>query len=284
MCFSPTASFTVGSFLLLTGVGSLALIPIRAPAPTFLTRTQQAALATVAAIPLIFGLHQISEGMVWLDFENKVAVHCFAFTAYAFWPFYISLAFALVEWTRNETMASQHDDNHDPHHHWSHWPHNISVQSRRRLQVFHVVLAVSLDSAVLANMVPLDNDGVSDVNGRLQYEGWGIENQAATYAASVVYAYVVVVSMYVSSLPYSSFFGSLVLGSLGLTLVLWKNQFPSTWCFFAALLSCVVVKIIWSELQLTRREQEQQERGGRKSKPGSSCHEESPELQEQSPV
>ena len=212
MCFSAAASFTVGSVLLITGLLCLTLIPLRAP-PTTLTRKQRVALATVAAIPLIFGLHQISEGMVWLNFENDVAVQCFAFTAYAFWPLYISVAFALVEWTRNETVTADDnddDDNHT-HHHWSKWPHNISVTSRRRLQLFHVVIAVILEAFVLANMIPRDDDDndVVDVNGRLQYEGWGLKGQAATYAASVAYAYVVVASMYVSSLPYSSFFGSI---------------------------------------------------------------------------
>ena len=247
-----------------------------------MTRKQQAALATVAAIPLIFGLHQISEGMVWLDFENEVAVQCFAFTAYAFWPIYISVAFALVEWTRNETTA---DDPTHPHH-WSKWPHNISLASRRRLQLFHVVLAVVLDAIVLANMIPREDDNdVIDVNGRLQYEGWGLESQAATYAASVAYAYVVVASMYVSSLPYSSLFGGLVLGSLGLTLIFWKYQYPSTWCFFAAILSCVVVLIIWTELQQNRRDQGQPESSVRQSKAGSTMPMDGPpELQEQPPV
>lgn len=279
MCFSAAASFTVGSVLLLVGVCNLLLILLRSP-PS-MTRKQKAALATVAAIPLIFGLHQVSEGMVWKDFENEVAVQCFAFTAYAFWPLYFSLAFALVEWTRIHEGTSRPSDDHR----WSHWPHNISATARRRLLLFHVILAVALDVVVLVNMVPLENDGVVDVNGRLQYEGWGIENEALKYAASVVYAYVGVVSMYVSSLPYSSLFAALALGSLILTLILWMEQYPSTWCFFAAILSCVVMLIIWSELQLHRREPEQQESGARDSKKSfSNSDEQAEEEPEQTPV
>jgi len=280
MCFSAAASFTVGSFLLLLGVCNLALVLLRSP-PS-MARKQSASLATVAAIPLIFGLHQVSEGMVWKDFENEVAVQCFAFTAYVFWPLYISLAFALVEWTRNyETTSRPNDD-----HRWAHWPHNISAKSRRRLQLFHVLLAIALDAYVLVNMVPLDNDGVLDVNGRLSYSGWGIDNQTLSYAASAVYAYVVVVSLYVSSLPYSSFFGGLVLVSLCLTLIFWTEQYPSTWCFFAAILSSVVMLIIWSELQLNRREPNPQENGARTSKQSSSPNNEQAQEgeQEQPPV
>ena len=189
MCFSAAASFAVGSVLLLLGACSLALVLFYGGgASSVMTRKQKAALATVAAIPLIFGLHQLSEGFVWKDFDSETAVRCFSYTAYVFWPFYISLSFALVEWTRRFV---QHD-------HWSYWPFSLPDRLRRNTLIFHVVLATVLLAFVLAHMVPIDPDSVNDVNGRLQYEGWGIDSSAASLTASVAYAYVVVASMIVS--------------------------------------------------------------------------------------
>jgi len=42
----------------------------------------------------------------------------------------------------------------------------------------------------------------------------------------------VIGSMIVSSLRYSSLFGGCILGSLVATLIFWKNQYPSTWCLW----------------------------------------------------
>lgn len=50
-------------------------------------------------------------------------------------------------------------------------------------------------------------------------------------------------------IKYTSLSGWASLLSLVVTLVLWKAQFQSTWCFFAAILSFIIVLSVWNELQ-----------------------------------
>jgi hypothetical protein len=228
---------------------SLSLIPLHA-SPT-MNWQQKAAISTVAAIPLLFGGHQISEGFVWTDFENEAAVKCFAFTAYSFWPFYISFALCFTEWTRSPVRQN----------HWSFWPRNLSDNFRRCMQLFHASAGVVLLAVVLSKMIPIDTDDVEDVNGRLRYEGWDIHSKENMFA-SIVYAYVVVMSLVVSSLPYSTLFAELALASLVVTLILWKHEYPSTWCFFAALLSSIIIIVVWHELQLYRGQTEDKPEDG----------------------
>ena len=59
MCFSATASFSVGAILL--GLGTLTLKAARRPPELVL-----------AAIPLLFAIQQLSEGVIWLTDRKSV--------------------------------------------------------------------------------------------------------------------------------------------------------------------------------------------------------------------
>lgn len=89
MCFSATASFTSGVILLVTGGLTLGQVKSKRSLP-------------FASIPLIFGIQQIIEGMVWLTFGSTTTVHqvfvlLFVFIAYVFWPMFVPITIALIE-------------------------------------------------------------------------------------------------------------------------------------------------------------------------------------------
>jgi hypothetical protein len=245
MCFSALASFTAAGVLITLGVISIALIPIGSK-PGMKT-IQKLALATVAAIPLIFGLHQLSEGLVWLDNENEIAINCFAYTAYTFWPAYISLSATVTEFTRPPKLEKGR---------FSSWPRSIPFKTRRWWLVFNAVLASTLLVVLAYNMSQEETNSVKADNGRLEYTGWHFNKSAQMYGVIIIYTYTVIGSMMVSSLPYSSMFGFSILAALIFTLVLWIDQFPSTWCFFAASLSMFVLLVVWKELQMYQEENE----------------------------
>ena len=56
MCFSATASFSAGTVLTMLGVATL-------------RATRRKAEIPFAASPLLFGLQQIVEGLLWLSFR-----------------------------------------------------------------------------------------------------------------------------------------------------------------------------------------------------------------------
>ena len=85
MCFSATASFSAGAVLL--GFGALTLTAARRPRELLF-----------AAIPLLFAIQQLSEGVVWLTFRyeapqlNAVMTHVYSFFSHVLWPVYVPMA------------------------------------------------------------------------------------------------------------------------------------------------------------------------------------------------
>ena len=91
MCFSPEADFTVGAVV--AGVGVQTLRRLRARRELI-----------VGALPLLFGIHQLTEGFVWLGLRGEVssgvgaaAKEAYIMYAHAVLPMIVPLGFALLE-------------------------------------------------------------------------------------------------------------------------------------------------------------------------------------------
>jgi hypothetical protein len=98
MCFSATASFGVGVILTVIGVASLK----KARHPT---------QVLFAAIPLIFAVQQISEGMLWLILPHPELLHFKKYITYSFlifaqiiWPLWLSMAVLLLEKSKTRRL------------------------------------------------------------------------------------------------------------------------------------------------------------------------------------
>lgn len=96
MCFSATASFTAGAVLL--GVGTLTLRSALAS-----RHSRQRRDLPFAAIPLLFAIQQLIEGVIWLTFRfdapllNSVMTHVYSFFSHVLWPVYVPAAVLLME-------------------------------------------------------------------------------------------------------------------------------------------------------------------------------------------
>lgn len=97
MCFSATASFVAGG--LLCSGGLIAVSRLRYPKK----------LLALASVPIIFGVHQISEGFVWLGLDGAIgiryqdlAMYFFNLIAMSFWPIFIPLSVGLYEYPRKK--------------------------------------------------------------------------------------------------------------------------------------------------------------------------------------
>jgi hypothetical protein len=91
MCFSPEADFTGG--LVIAGVGVATLARVR-------TRRE----SVVGALPLLFGLHQLVEGFVWLGLDGHVSMgvadvakQVYIIFAHAVLPVIVPVGFLLIE-------------------------------------------------------------------------------------------------------------------------------------------------------------------------------------------
>ncbi|ABM42831.1 conserved hypothetical protein [Acidovorax sp. JS42] len=96
MCFSAPASFTAAAVLLGTGIVTVRRVRAWREVP-------------YAAIPLLFGIQQLLEGMLWLTFPDRapllkvVLTHLYSFFSHVLWPIYVplaALALETVPWRR----------------------------------------------------------------------------------------------------------------------------------------------------------------------------------------
>jgi hypothetical protein len=90
MCFSATASFVAGTALSAAGISILGMTTRRAEIP-------------FAMIPLLFGLQQLIEGMIWLSFGrhtlsgNASLTLVYSVFSHVLWPIYVPFAVSRLE-------------------------------------------------------------------------------------------------------------------------------------------------------------------------------------------
>jgi len=90
MCFSATASFVVGGSLAVVGVVTLRRAANRAELP-------------FASIPLLFGIQQLVEGLLWFSIQNEMPLlktyttYLFTMFSHLIWPIFVPYAVAMME-------------------------------------------------------------------------------------------------------------------------------------------------------------------------------------------
>ena len=200
MCFSATASFSAG--VLLLGMGALTLKSAKRPREW-----------PFAAIPLLFAIQQLSEGVIWLTFSadapllNTVMTHVYSFFSHVLWPIYLPVAVLMIE----------------------------PPGGRQRTLTALVVAGSAVGAYLLYVLVAFPV--VSRPTGRhVEYDS------PHFFAAAVMTLYLVstTVSPLLSTLRGVKVFGMLALLSFGAAYYFYATWFISVWCFFAALLSVVI--------------------------------------------
>ena len=200
MCFSATASFSAG--VLLLGLGALTLKSARHPRQL-----------PLAAIPMLFAIQQLSEGVIWLTFRyeapplNAVMTHVYSFFSHVLWPIYVPVAVLLIE---------------------------PPGRRRRALFVF-VATGLAVGAYLLYFLVAFPV--VSRPTGR-HIEYLSPHFFAAT--TMTLYLLSTTVSPMLSTHRMVKVFGVLALLSFSAAYYFYATWFISVWCFFAALLSVTV--------------------------------------------
>lgn len=103
MCFSATASFIAGVSLTAIGLATVKMAKRKTDIP-------------FAMIPLLFGIQQFIEGMLWLSFKfeapllNASMTYLFTFFSHVLWPIFVPLSIGLMEtvpWRKKVILAFQ---------------------------------------------------------------------------------------------------------------------------------------------------------------------------------
>ena len=93
MCFSAPASFIAGTALSVIGVAALRKSKTRSEIP-------------FAIIPLLFGIQQLTEGVIWLTFSydapllKQTMTYLYSGFSHVLWVIYIPLTMGMLESVR----------------------------------------------------------------------------------------------------------------------------------------------------------------------------------------
>ena len=200
MCFSATASFSAGALLL--GLGTLTL-----------KSASRAREVPFAAIPLLFAIQQLSEGVIWLTFRyeapqlNTVMSHVYSFFSHVLWPVYVPVAVLLIEppgWRRRTLLAF------------------VAAGIAVGAYLLYVLVAFPIVSRPIGQ--------------HIEY----VSPHFFVATTMTLYLLSTAVSPVLSTHQMVKVFGVLALSSFAAAYFFYATWFISVWCFFAALLSAVV--------------------------------------------
>ncbi len=200
MCFSATASFVAGTSLSAIGVATLQRVERKSEIP-------------FALIPLLFGIQQLTEGVIWLTFSHDAPVLRQAMTyvysgfSHVLWPIYVPFAMGLMETARWRRKA-------------------FSI-----FQVAGLVVGLYLLYAIIRRSIVAE-----------------VVSQHIVYVSPHFYLPVVIVlylsatcaSCFFSSHRFVNLFGVLALLSFLGAYAIYTQALISVWCFFAAILSILI--------------------------------------------
>jgi hypothetical protein len=200
VCFSATASFSAGAVLL--GIGALSVRSATRPRDL-----------PFAAIPLLFAIQQLTEGVIWLTFRydaprvNTGMTHVYSFFSHVLWPAYVPLAVLLMERS------------------WR----------RRRALLVLAVAGIAVGAYLLYILVAFPVVS-RPIGGHVEY----VSPHFFAAVTMTLYLMSTTVSPLLSSYRMVKVFGVLALSSFAAAYLFYATWFISVWCFFAALLSAIV--------------------------------------------
>ncbi|MGN6209217.1 DUF6629 family protein [Asticcacaulis sp.] len=201
MCFSAPVSFAASAFV--AGAGALALRETR-------TATEQ----PLASVPLLFAVQQFVEGVLWLLLPqigtggaSHLLVQVYAFFIGVIWPMVIPFGILLIEPDR--------------------------LRKRLMMGVFAVGVIVAIGTFIIILRFGVE---VAVVNHCLVYSnpfGGGLLVRSA-YVIATCAAY------FLSSHRSVRWIGVAMVGGFGVAYSFYHLNWPSVWCFFAALVSALI--------------------------------------------
>ena len=208
MCFSATASF--GASVVLMGVGVAALKQVSAPRQYLF-----------AAIPIVFAVQQFIEGVVWLSLTNPSYVqfqhsspYAYLVFAQAVWPIWVPLAIFLLE------------------------------KEKKRKRLLALLMGTGALVAAIFMYYVFSGETFAGISAQHIYYNLNIPSQISIFS-SMAYCLATVFPAFISSVRKMKWLGWSSLASLFVSILYFEQNLISVWCFFAAIISMVVLVILY---------------------------------------
>ena len=207
MCFSPEASFTASGVLLIAGIIAVKESKFTVKLP-------------FAVIPLLFAVQQFSEGVLWLalqhtQYENwqRPATIFFLIFAQVVWPFWVPLSIFLIE------------------------KKQPAKDILKGLTIIGSLLSIFLLYRILT--VP----AIASIDCSHIYYSLVVPEHSVI-PVDIIYLILTVISPFISTVKRTNLLGILIIISLAVSELFYTKELISVWCFFAAILSVVVIFVL----------------------------------------
>jgi len=200
MCFSATASFIAGTSLSAVGVAAI-------------KRTESRTELPFAMIPLLFGIQQLTEGVIWLTFSydapllKQAMTYVYSGFSHVLWPIYVPFAMGILEAVR--------------------W---------RKQAFFAFEVAGVAVGLYLLYFIVTESVVAEVVSRNIVY----VSPHFYVMPMIVLYLAATCVSCFFSSHGFVRLFGVLALLSFTAAYLVHAMAVVSVWCFFAAILSLLM--------------------------------------------
>jgi hypothetical protein len=203
MCFSAEASFIGGTIISVIGIATL-------------RKAHKPSQLVFASIPLLFGIQQFIEGILWVIIPNaelvlvqSIFTYMFLFFATVIWPFIIPLSVLLME----------------------------EKKDRKKILVIPLIIGTLLSlyyvySLIFVKVTP------NLMKYHIQYN---IDVPEQMFlAVFVIYLISIISPLLISSIKRTNILGLLLFLSCIISTLLYSQYFISVWCFFSALTSLII--------------------------------------------
>jgi hypothetical protein len=182
-----------------------------------------------AAVPLLFAAQQVAEGVVWLTIGERppgalasLAVVVFLGFAVVLWPAWLPSALRLPE------------------------------QDPRRRRVLAALSWSGVVTAVVAAVLLARGRPSAHISHHSVAYDFATGAPPGNFLPLLGYLVPTVVPFFVSTLILARVIGVVLFGSLVVTLVLQRQALTSVWCFFAALLSALILAMLHRQARFNR--------------------------------
>lgn len=177
----------------------------------------------IVTVPLLFAVQQFIEGLVWLNIGQGLLTESlaygFLFFAFLLWPVYIPLAV---------------------------WAHERAPS--RKCMLRYLVIFGSIGSFYLLVALFTQTLGVGIAGRSIDYR---ISAPLEVHGI-ILYVSVTMGALLISTSPFIRWFGALTLASAAVAWVVYQQAFTSVWCFFAAVLSFLIVGYLLAKKKIAR--------------------------------